>query len=176
MSDQTIVSITQAAQMVGIARNTFYKHIKKKKITILDQDTTQPKVEVSELIRIYGNRVKTPEMRAEEEQKEKLLADPSVTILASKMELQALRTEINHLKELRQAEQKAFDQQNKQIELLKGLLDSEKEERRRTTALLTDQRGEKDKQAERLFAVERENAAMKNAGLFTRLFGFARKH
>jgi hypothetical protein len=172
MSDQNIVSISQAAKMVGITRATLYKHSKTKKITILDQGTNQPKVEVSELIRVYGNKVKTPEMRMEEEEKEKFLSDPSNSVIIKEMELQTLRTEIRHLQELHQAEQKAAveksEQQNQQIEFLQRQLE-------RTTVLLTDQRTEKDKQGDRLVAVERENAAMKGAGLFTRLFGFTRK-
>ena len=179
MGSPNRVSIRQAAKLAGVSRATFYKDIAEKGISIEDKGTGRPKVDISELTRIYGNKVKTPEKLAQEEEKKKILAEaPSGAALEDRMELQSLRTEIRHLGELHQAEKAAAErhaeQQNQQIALLKGLLESEKEERRRTTALLTDQRTEKDKQAEKLAALERENVTMKSAGLFTRLFGFKR--
>jgi hypothetical protein len=179
LSDQTKVSLRHAAKLAGVSRATFYKHIGEKGITIEDKDTARPKVDVSELVRIYGNKLKTPQKLAQEEENKKLIAEaPSGAALEDRMELQALRAENRRLDELRQTEKAAADryaeQQKEQIELLKGLLESEKEERRRTTVLLTDQRSEKEKQAEKLAVIERENAAMKNAGLFARLFGFRR--
>jgi hypothetical protein len=39
-----------AAQMAGVGRTTFYHHIKDKPISVTDG-----KIDVSELIRVYGN-------------------------------------------------------------------------------------------------------------------------
>jgi hypothetical protein len=180
MSGQAFVSITEAASMVGITRQTFHRHIKSKKITIVDRDIGQPKVEVSELTRIYGNRVKPLQELAEDIKQKKLLTEsPSVETLESIMELQALRSKVQHLEELRQTEKTAaaekFEQQNQQISLLNKLLAAEEQEKRRTTALLTDQRSEKEKQAEKLAALEKELSTIKSAGFFARLFGFGQK-
>ena len=53
------VSISKAAEMVGITRATLYRHIEKKGISVDKDEEGNPKIDVSELIRIYGHRVKT---------------------------------------------------------------------------------------------------------------------
>ena len=172
MAHKTRLSISKAAKMVSLPRSTFYRHIEEKGISIEDKDSTRPTVDVSELIRVYGDRVKTPEKLAEEEKRLKLASgtqqDNSVE---NKVELLTLREKVRHLEELRQAEKTAAAEQ---IGLLKSMLDSEKSERRQATAILTDQRSEKEKQAERLNALEKELSAIKSAGFFARLFGFGR--
>lgn len=167
-TSQTKVSINKAAKIVGLGRSTFYRHIEEKGISIENRDTSRPKVDVSELIRVYGDRVKL----TKKENPKKSLSETQDTLTEEKVELVTLREKIRHLEELRQTEKTAAAEH---IDLLKKMLNSEQAERRQASALLTDQRSEKDKQAERLVAVERENAAMKSAGLFTRLFGFGRK-
>ncbi|HMG15956.1 MAG TPA: hypothetical protein VK590_10950, partial [Saprospiraceae bacterium] len=49
--------------MVGVSRATFYKHIETRGISTVKDLGGQPKVDVSELIRIYGDRVKAPEKK-----------------------------------------------------------------------------------------------------------------
>ena len=159
--------------MVGLPRSTFYRHIGEKSISIENKDTTRPTVDVSELIRVYGDKVKTPEKLREEETRKKLSSElPQDALTEERAELLTLRERVRYLEELRQTEKAAASDQ---IELLKKMLDSEQSERRKATALLTDQRGEKEKQAEKLAALERENSAMKNAGLLARIFGFGKK-
>jgi len=52
------VSISKAAEMVGITRATLYRHIKKKGISVVKDEDDNPKIDVSELIRVYGSKVK----------------------------------------------------------------------------------------------------------------------
>ena len=52
------VNISKAAEMVGVTRATFYRHIEKKGITVGEDADGNPQVDVSELIRVYGDRVK----------------------------------------------------------------------------------------------------------------------
>ena len=159
--------------MVGLARSLFYKHIKIKGITLDNADTRRPTVDLSELIRVYGDKVKTPEKLAAEKERRRLTSNTEQEeSIEEKVELLTLREKLRHSEELRRTEKAAA---NEQIELLKSMLDSEKTERRQATMLLTDQRSEKERQAEKLAAVERENAAMKSAGLLKRLFGFGSK-
>ena len=170
MTSQTKVSLAKAAEMVGVARSTFYRHIEEKGISIEDKDTKRPKVDVSELVRIYGDQVKTPEQLQEERQKrkpaDKTLSDAT---LEEKIELQTLREKVRHLEQLHATEKGRLEEQ---IEMLREMLDSEKEERKKTTALLTDQRSEKDKQADRLARLENDVKDMKGrGGLLDRLFG-----
>lgn len=169
---KTKLSISQATRMVGVARSKFYKDIKSKGISIEGAGTNRPTVDISELIRVYGDRVKTPEKLAEEERRKHTSNILQENSIEEKMELISLREKLRHSEELRQTEKAAAAEQ---IDLLKKMLDSERSERHQTTALLTDQRGKKEKQAEKLAALERENTAMKNAGLFVRLFGFSKK-
>jgi hypothetical protein len=159
--------------MVGLARSRFYKHIKIKGISIDNADTKRPTIDISELIRVYGDKVKTPEKLAAEKERRRLTAntqpdDP----IEEKLELLTLREKLKHSEELRRTEKAAA---HEQIELLKSILDSEKDERRRTTALLTDQRSEKERQAEQLASLQKEIATIKGAGFFKRLFGFGRE-
>jgi hypothetical protein len=173
MAHKTRVSISAAAVMVGLPRSTFYRHISEKGISINDKETNRPTVDISELTRIYGDRVKTPERLAEEKKRRNLSnATEQDNLTEEKIELLVLREKVSHIEELRRTEKAALSEQ---IDLLKSMLDSEKAERQQATMLLTDQRSEKERQAEKLAAVERENAAMKNAGFFARLFGFSSK-
>lgn|GEM_PF-1690060 len=132
MTHQSKVSITKAAELLGIGRSTLYKHIDEKGISVEGKDTPRPKIDVSELIRVYGSRVKTPEQLEEEKQKSKLsektLPDTS---LEEKIELQTLREKVKYLELLHSTEKGRLEDQ---IEMLRDMLDSEKEERRKPPA------------------------------------------
>ena len=65
------VSITKAAKMVGVQRSTFYRHVKEKGISLEDTDTKRPKVDVSELVRVYGDQLKTIEQVEQKKQHNK---------------------------------------------------------------------------------------------------------
>ncbi len=53
------VSISKAAEMVNVTRATLYRHIDKKGISVCKDDDGNPKIDISELIRVYGDKVKT---------------------------------------------------------------------------------------------------------------------
>lgn len=48
------VSISKAAEMVGVTRATLYRHIDKKGIEVKKDQNDNPKIEVAELERVYG--------------------------------------------------------------------------------------------------------------------------
>ncbi|MCK6418044.1 MAG: hypothetical protein L6Q57_03785 [Alphaproteobacteria bacterium] len=52
------VSISKAAEMAGVTRATFYRHIERKGIHIIKDAENNPKVDVAELIRVYGDTVR----------------------------------------------------------------------------------------------------------------------
>lgn len=147
------VSITKAAKMAGIQRSTFYRHVEEKGISLEDTDTKRPKVDVSELIRVYGDQLKSIEQI---EQKKQTGQNDNETLsntsLKEKIELETLRERVKHLENLHSTEKIRLEEQ---IELLKDMLDSEKEERRKATTMLTDQRSEKEKQSGRLENLEK---------------------
>lgn len=56
----TRLNLTQAAKAAGVTRRTLYNHINQGKVTASRDEKNNPAVDVSELIRAYGN-VKLPE-------------------------------------------------------------------------------------------------------------------
>ncbi|ECG5958874.1 hypothetical protein E1630_22965 [Salmonella enterica subsp. enterica serovar Baguida] len=56
----TRLNMTQAAKAAGVTRRTLYNHINQGKVTASRDDKNNPVIDVSELIRAYGN-VKLPE-------------------------------------------------------------------------------------------------------------------
>ncbi|MGH1377136.1 MAG: hypothetical protein ACRBCK_12420 [Alphaproteobacteria bacterium] len=147
------VSITKAAKMAGIQRSTFYRHVEEKGISLEDTDTKRPKVDVSELIRVYGDKLKTID---EVEQKKQSNKNDSATIsntsLEEKIELETLKERVKYLESLQDTEKKRLEEQ---IDLLKDMLSSEKAERQKATAQLTDQRSAKEKEITRLESLEK---------------------
>lgn len=57
---KNLLNLSQAAKAVGITRRTLYNHVKQGKVTVSRNEKSNPTVDVSELIRVYGN-VKLPE-------------------------------------------------------------------------------------------------------------------
>jgi len=57
---KNLLNLSQAAQAAGITRRTLYNHVKQGKVTVSRDGKNNPVVDVSELIRVYGN-VKLPE-------------------------------------------------------------------------------------------------------------------
>lgn len=169
MTNNTKVSLAKAAKMVGVARSTFYRHIEEKGISIEDKDTSRPKIDVSELIRVYGDKVKTLEQLQMAKQKSKATdATQPDTSLEERIELETLRQKIKHVEELRETEKNRLEEQ---IEMLREMLTSEKEERKRATAQLTDQRSSADKDKDHFSQLEKEIKALKRRGLMEILFG-----
>lgn len=170
------VNISQAAKMAGVERSTFYRHVEEKGISLEDTHTKRPKVDVSELIRVYGDKLKSLE-QIEQEENGKEVSDktPSNTNVQDQIELHTLREKVKHLETLSRAEKQGLEDQ---IELLKSLLESERAERNKATAQLTDQRSQKEQEATRLTALERtlqDMAADQNRPLYQKLFGPKRK-
>lgn len=57
---KTLLNLSQAAQAAGITRRTLYNHVKQGKVTVSRAGKNNPVIDVSELIRVYGN-VNLPE-------------------------------------------------------------------------------------------------------------------
>lgn len=134
------VSISTAAKMVGITRATLYDHIKEKGISLVDADTKRPKIDVSELIRVYGPDKITP--------LEKLNNNAKA---ANESAPPALATEIAPLKEKIQMLETERDRERRQlteqIDNLSESLRKEQETVSKVTALLSDQRSQAEKSA-----------------------------
>lgn len=127
------VSLSEAARLTGKARVTIHRHIDKGKLTKELDGTGSPVLDVAELERVYGT-LKLPSM------------SQSVSQIQREMENNdnLLQRELEILREERERERNQFITQ---IDDLRHRLDAEAEarriegeERRKLTALLTDQR------------------------------------
>lgn len=188
------ISVSNAAKMVGVSRATFYRHIDEKSITTEQDNRGNKVIDVAELIRIYGDSLKTLE---DIEAAKKLKKDKSETTQDSKnlsIESELLKDKLKNLESERERER---EQLTNQIEDLKTRLEKTEEQRikseeqkDRLTLMLTDQRSEKDTikekeetQAQKFVDLEKTIQELKNQqeallsektdsrGFFRRLFG-----
>lgn len=127
------VSISDAAKMVGITRSTLYEHIKEKNISVIDADTKRPKIDVSELIRVYGDKVRALE-EVRKDTKETISKDSNPDILA--LENASLKDKLTSLENERDRERR---QLQAQIDNLQHSLQKEQEALNRIAGLLTNQ-------------------------------------
>ncbi len=136
------VSLSEAAKMAGITRSTLYAHIREKGITVIDADTKRPKIDVSELIRVYGDKVRPlSEIEAQNTAKKSNSLDRPDTLA---VEIAVLRERLKTSEVERDRERR---QLSDQIENLQELLKKEQEVVGKVTAQLTDQRSSADKLA-----------------------------
>ena len=147
------VNISKAAKMVGVDRSTFYRHVDEKGITLDKTNAKRPLVDVSELIRVYGDKVKSPDqIRQDNNPREVSHSTPSNTSMEEQIELHTLREKVKHLEEIRETEKRGLEEQ---IDILKKQVESERTERQRATALLTDQSENKKQEDTRLSNIEK---------------------
>lgn len=144
------VSVVEAAKMAGVARATFYRHITEKKISTAQDDKGNTVIDISELVRVYGNKLKT----LEEIEKEEIdqLDETETTQDSSpalKIQVDMLKERLKDFSEERERER---NQLSSQIETLKAQLERAEEQRikseeqkNKLTMVLTDQRSEADK-------------------------------
>ncbi len=122
-------TIIEAAKILNISRQTLYRHIEKKSISVSVNDSGGQMIDASELIRVYGNDIDFSVRQDAEEKPNKLTAaavDEKMAFIKLEGERQSLRDKVQYLEE-----EKAY---------LRKLLAEEREERQRATALLADLR------------------------------------
>ena len=141
------VSISDAAKMVGVTRATLYEHMKDKKISVIDKDTSRPKINVSELVRVYGDKLK-PLTAANNKSAGKQSGDRDLVAAA---ENAALKEKLQMIEQERDRERRLLtaqiDSQQAQIENLQESLKKEQDTVGKVTAMLTDQRSDAEKKA-----------------------------
>ncbi len=126
-------SISQAARHVGLSRKAFYDHIKSKGITVeRDEKGKQPKIDASELLRVYGDQFRmnmdTPKETGQGT--DKYTAGNTRTSEAN-VQIAVLDERLKNLEVQR-------DQ-------FKELFEQEKQERQQGQRLLTDERDKQNK-------------------------------
>jgi chromosome segregation ATPase len=159
------VSVVEASKMAGVSRATFYRHITEKKISTAQDDKGNTVIDTSELVRVYGNKLRT----LEEIEKEEI--DQLDEIETTQDNSPALKIQVDMLKErlkdLNEERERERNQLSSQIETLKAQLERAEEQRikseeqkNKLTMMLTDQRSEADK-----LAAKEENHNKKLADL-----------
>ena len=73
MSEKTLLSMAEAAEMVGLTRPTFYRKVEELDISVIEE-SGKKQVDVSELIRVFGSDFKLNN-KAESKSSENLSAD-----------------------------------------------------------------------------------------------------
>lgn len=97
------VSISRAAELAEVSRATFYSHIEKHSIQLEDADTARPKVPLSELHRVYGDKIQFGK------KKEVSSLERKDTSVNEKIEVAALRAKVKHLEEVRDIEKRGYE-------------------------------------------------------------------
>ncbi len=179
------VSISDAAKMVGVTRATLYEHMKDKKISVIDKDTSRPKINVSELVRVYGDKLK-PLTATNDKSAGKQSGDRDLVTAA---ENAALKEKLQMIEQERDRERRLLtsqiDSQQAQIENLQESLKKEQDTVGKVTAMLTDQRSDAEKKANEETAQAKKWAELEktvqtlaenqNQSLWQKLFGKSSK-
>jgi len=117
---KTLLNLSQAAQAAGITRRTLYNHVKQGKVTLSRDGKNNPVVDVSELIRVYGN-VNIPEKQipgiSHRENTQKNF--PQEQLLAMQKELADLRQAVTLMledKTSREEERRQHDDERRKLQ------------------------------------------------------------
>ena len=138
MSTETLLSMSEAAEMVGLTRPTFYRKVEELGISTTDKDGKK-KVEVSELIRVFGSEVKMNREEVSKKSADTVQAKSPVSNDTKDLEIRIARLEADL-----EAEKKLRHEAKESIEYFKGQVALEKEEKNKITLLLEDHNKKQD--------------------------------
>lgn len=189
---KTKVSMSDAAKMAGVSRATFYRHIEDKGISTEKNKKGAQVVDISELLRVYGDDLKSLEDVEKDKTSKKEKGETPQDKGSVSVELEVIRERLKNFENERERERQ---QLTSQIEDLRSRLEQSEEQRikseeqkDRLTLMLTDQRSEKEKveakeksQADKFNELEatirelktQQETILKNSnkGFFAKMFG-----
>ena len=157
-------TVSEAAKIVGITRQTIYRHIDTKPLTIEKDENGNQLIDASELMRVYGNDInfdaldETVDTPANATDVTKS-GTVTVTSIEDQIEIVRLKAELDKEKALRNG----TEEENQYI---KNLLEEEKAERKKANNLLEDMRSkdeQNDKWEKTLKALENRIANQERA-------------
>lgn len=131
----------EASRLAGVSRKTLYQDMSKGHLSYDVTDKKKRLIQVAELERVYGH-TKSNTQKTNGNSKKWLETEPGNS--NDPAEIQVLKDKLDALQAERDRER---EQLTDQIEHLREMVKSEQEERRKFTALLTDQRKEKEGRA-----------------------------
>ena len=155
-------TVIQAAKITGKSRQTIYRHIDSKPISVTQDDDGNQLIDASELIRVYGNDINFGALddKAGQGDKTETVAKPeNVTPVQqdvtpandTTLKVVELSTKVEALKDQLSAK-------DDETEFLKKLLEEEKAERKAANNLLEDHRGKESKWDQQFRAIEQRLA------------------
>jgi len=116
----TQLNMSQAAQAAGITRRTLYNHVKQGKVTTSRDEKNNPVVDVSELIRAYGNVSlsvkKIPTMTHRKNTQENFSSEQ---LQAMQKEIAELKRAVTHMledKTARESERKQYEEERRKYQ------------------------------------------------------------
>jgi len=116
----TQLNMSQAAQAAGITRRTLYNHVKQGKVTTSRDKKNNPVIDVSELIRAYGNVSlpvkKIPTVTHRENTQENF---PSEHFQAMQKDIAELKQAVTHMledKTARESERKQYEEERRKYQ------------------------------------------------------------
>ena len=140
------VNPTEAAQIAGVTRKTLYADMQKGTLSYEVTDKKKRLINVAELERVYGTLTKEGNVSPQKELFEaKGDAEKTHSSAGGDVHAQIMSVRLEFMEKERARER---EQLSEQIEHLRSMLKSEQEERRKITALLTDQSAEREQQGQ----------------------------
>jgi len=119
-----IVSITEAAELVGKSRRTIQRHLSQGKLSKSKDTTGRDGVDTSELIRVYGNIKSMTSHSDNSSQKSHVVMENNVIQTPNNSDE---NIEIKHLKEIIEMQKEHIDSLKKAMLLLEHKEESKKE-------------------------------------------------
>jgi peptidoglycan hydrolase CwlO-like protein len=140
----TQLNMSQAAQAAGITRRTLYNHVKQGKVTTSRDKKNNPVIDVSELIRVYGNiSLPVKKMPTVTHRKNTQENFPSEQLQTMQKEIAELKLAVTHMledKTARESERKQYEEERRKYQEEINML-NEKLERERKKGLWARLRG-----------------------------------
>ena len=152
-------TVIQAAKITGKSRQTIYRHIDAKPISVTQDDDGNQLIDASELIRVYGNDINFGALEEKGDKSETVAKPENVTPAQqdvtpsndTSLKVMELTTKLEVMKE-------QLNSKDNETEFLKKLLEEEKAERKAANNLLEDHQGKESKWDQQFRAIEQRLA------------------
>ena len=139
-------TVNQAAKILGKTRQTVYRHIESKPISVVKDDDGNQLIEASELIRVYGNDINfdalnsnKPNTVTSKKLHDVTAKESNVTeSIEDKIQLVKLQAQVENLKS-------QIENKEEETAYVKQLLEEEKAERKASNNLLEDHRAKENR-------------------------------
>jgi vacuolar-type H+-ATPase subunit I/STV1 len=116
----TRLNLTQAAKAAGVTRRTLYNHINNGKVTASRDEKNNPVIDVSELIRVYGNVnlpvKKIPTVSHRKNSRDNFTPDMLETVRAELADLRQAVTLMLDDKTAREEERRRGEEERRQLQ------------------------------------------------------------